>query len=136
MDLLREGVNKYAVTVKPSAGNKKALVWSFTDQLPGALVVSDTAMYYFSTEKAVTVKGRVNMNLVKGDGTALAVRVSNGQGKILYNSKALVTGNDFLYSLPLAAVPAEENYTLEFTLLIKGKKAGSARRSFYVMKGI
>ena len=136
VDLLREGVNKYAVTVKPSAGNKKALVWTFTDQLPQALVVSDTAMYYFSTEKAVTVKGRVNMNLVKGDGTALTVRVSNAQGKILHNSKALVTGNDFLYSLPLAAVPAEENYTLEFTLLIKGKKAGSAKRSFYVMKGI
>jgi hypothetical protein len=136
VDLVKEGENKYSVSVKPLSGNQKAQVWSFTDILPKALVISDTAAYYFSNESAITVKGRVNMNLVKGDGTALAVKVTNGQGKCLYESKTPVTGNDLLFTLPLAALTAEENYTIEFTLLIKGKKAGSAKRSFYVMKSI
>ena len=136
VDLSKEGFNKYAVTVTPLAGTKKSVTWSFNDELPKAMVIDQTAAYYFVSEKFLTVKGSINMNLVKGDGTALEVKMSSGSGQTLFQKTAEVTGNDLVFTLPLERFAPEESYTVEFTLLLKGQKAGSVKRSFYLMKSM
>ena len=136
VDLSKEGFNKYAVTVTPLAGAGKSVTWSFNDELPKAMVIAQTAAYYFVSEKRLTVKGSINMNLVKGDGTALEVKMSSGSGKTLFQKTTEVTGNDFVFTLPLERFAPEESYTVEFSLLLKGQKAGSIKRSFYLMRAM
>ena len=136
VDLAKEGFNKYSVTVTPASGAGSAAVWSFNDQLPQALVIGKIADYCFISEKSLTVKGSINMNLVKGDGTALEIKMSNSSGKRLYEKVSEVTGNDFEFLIPLEHFSPEENYNVEFTLLLKGQKAGSIKRSFYLMKSM
>ncbi|MBR2872539.1 MAG: DUF4091 domain-containing protein [Lentisphaeria bacterium] len=136
VDLAKEGKNTYAVCVKPLSKNSRSAVWNFTDILPKAMVISPVSAYCFADEGMLTITGKINMNLVKGDGTELAVRMTNADGKGIFSTKARVTGNDLVFKLPLDGVPAEEKYTVEFTLLIKGKAAGKEKRSFYVMKAM
>ena len=134
--MAKEGKNTYAICVKPLGKNTPCAVWNFTDMLPKAMVIAPVASYFFADEGMLTITGKINMNLVKGDGTELAVRMTNADGKNIFAVKAQVTGNDLLFKLPLDGVPAEEKYTVEFTLLIKGKAAGKEKRSFYVMKAM
>ena len=76
------------------------------------------------------------MNLVKGDGTCLNVTIANAAGKNIFTSQSAVTGNDLLFTIPLEQLVPEEKYSVEFTLLIKGKTADRVKRSFYLMKAM
>ena len=136
VDLSKEGTCRYSVCVIPAVKGGKKGVWNFTDELPRALFVAPVTAYCFASEGLLAINGNVNMNLVKGDGTELAFRVTNGNGKSLFSSKVPVTGNNFTFKLPLDAVTPEERCNVEFELLIKGKSAGKETRSFYVMKSM
>ena len=136
VDLLKEGENLYTVTVTPEGKKSAPLVWRFADTLPRAMVVAKTGKYYFADEGAVKIAGSINMNLEGTKGAELAVALSNSAGRTVWSTVSPVTGNDFLFSVPLAAVPAEDRCTVRFTLRIKGKTAGEEIRSFYVMKAI
>ena len=136
VDLVKEGRNDYSVSVKSEKRKQAPLVWNFSDTLPKALIVDGVSGYYFADEKELVIKGRVNMNLVKGDGSQLAVKVTNKAGKVFYQKNTAVTGNDFQFSLLPGILPAEENYTVTFALLIKGKTAGTETRTFYLMKNM
>jgi hypothetical protein len=136
VDLIKEGRNDYSISVRAKEGKSKPCAWTFSDTLPKALSADSVSGYYFSDEKEVVIKGRVNMNLIKGDGTQLAVKVANKAGKVFYQKNCAVTGNDFQFSLIPGLLVAEENYTVTFSLLIKGKTAGSETRSFYLMKNM
>ena len=136
VDLAQEGENKYTVTARPLSGKGKAYVWNFTDTLPKAMVIEKTADYYFASERSINIKGNINMNLVKGDGTCLKAVITNAAGKSIFTSQTTVTGNDLLFTIPLERLVPEEKYSVEFTLLIKGKQAGSVKRSFYLMKAM
>ena len=136
IDLAQEGENKYSVTAQPLAGAKKTFVWRFTDTLPKAMVIGKTADYYFASEGRICIKGSINMNLVKGDGTCLNVTIANAAGKNIFTSQSAVTGNDLLFTIPLEQLVPEEKYSVEFTLLIKGKTADRVKRSFYLMKAM
>ena len=135
-DLTHEGVNGYFVEVTPVSQKGKPVCWSFTDKLPRAMIAGTPAAYYFADEGAVEIKGRINMKLEGTADAELAVNLSNSAGRTVYSSRSPVTGNDFLFSVPLASLPAEDRCTVRFTLLIKGKNAGGEIRSFYVMKAI
>ena len=135
-DLTHEGVNSYFVEVTPASQKGETVRWSFTDKLPRAMIAGTPASYYFADEGAVEIKGRINMNLEGTAGAELAVSLTNSAGRTVYSSVSPVTGNDFLFSIPLASLPAEDRCTVRFTLRIKGKTAGEETRSFYVMKAI
>ena len=62
--------------------------------------------------------------------------ITNAAGKSIFTSQTTVTGNDLLFTIPLERLVPEEKYSVEFTLLIKGKQAGSVKRSFYLMKAM
>ena len=136
LDLTREGTNKYAVTVTSLAEKKKSFTWSFTDELPPAMVIDKTPDYIFANEGTLKIKGRVNMNLVKGDGTEFEFAITNSMGKELFKNKVSVTGNDLLLNIPLDRLAPEEKYSIDLSLLIKDQCAGKAKRSFYLMKSM
>ena len=136
VDLAKEGTNSYSVSVTPQLKGGKKAVWHFSDDLPRALFIAEVPAYCFASEKELSVSGKINMHLVKGVSTELAIRLTNGAGKNVFSAKVPVTGNNLVFKLPLDTIVPEDNYKAEFELLIKGKSAGKETRSFYVMKSM